>query len=164
MGKRLIVVAAIAISICRPAGGGADWPKYLGPNANATAPQAKPARSWPANGPKVLWTVPLGAGYGSAAISNGKVYVLDRIRNEKDVLLCLDLLTGKELWSYSYQAPGRISHDGSRCVPTIDGDYVYTCGTFGHVYCFDKGGFILAGDLIIRDQKQMKCVVVGPAG
>jgi len=160
MGKRLIVVAAIAISISGSVV--ADWPKYLGPNANATAPQAKLARSWPANGPKVLWTVSLGAGYGSAAIRDGKVYVLDRIRNEKDVLLCLDLLTGKELWSYSYQAPGR--NDGSRCVPTIDGDYVYTCGTFGHVYCFDKGGFILAGDLIIRDQKQMKCVVVGPAG
>ncbi len=138
MGKRLIVVAVIAISISGPAGGGADWPKYLGPNANATAPQAKLARSWPANGPKVLWTVSLGAGYGSAAISEGKVYVLDRIGNEKDALLCLDLLTGKELWSYSYQAPGKISYDGSRSVPTIDGDYIYTCGAFGHVYCFDK--------------------------
>lgn len=136
MGKRLIVVAAIAI--CIPGSAVADWPQYLGPNANATAPQAELARSWPANGPKVLWTISLGAGYGSAAISDGKVYVLNRIRNEKDALLCLNLLTGKELWSYSYEAPGKVDHDGSRSVPTIDGDYIYTCGTFGHVYCFDK--------------------------
>jgi len=136
MYKRLIATAAIVIiSSCSVL---ADWPQYLGPNANATAPEAKLARSWPANGPEVLWTISLGAGYGSAAISDGKVYVLDRIGGEKDMLRCLDLLTGKELWSYSYEAPGKVSHDGSRCVPTIDGNYIYTCGTFGHVYCFDK--------------------------
>ncbi|MBN2270904.1 MAG: PQQ-binding-like beta-propeller repeat protein [Sedimentisphaerales bacterium] len=116
----------------------ANWPQYLGPNANATVLDVQLARSWPANGPEVLWTIPLGAGYGSAAISEGKVYVLDRIGNERDSLLCLDLLTGKELWSYSYEAPGKVDHNGSRSVPTIDGDYIYTCGTFGHVCCFDK--------------------------
>ncbi len=136
MCKRLIAIAAIVMFV--PGSVFADWPGYLGPNANATAPDAKLARSWPANGPEILWTIPLGAGYGSAAISEAKVYLLDRIGNEKDALLCLDLLTGKELWAYSYEAPGKVDHDGSRSVPTIDGDYIYTCGTFGHVSCFDK--------------------------
>ena len=136
MYKRLRIVAAIAVSICGSAV--ADWPQYLGPNKNATMPEAKLARAWPANGPKVLWTISLGAGYGSAAISDGKVYVLDRIGTQEDALLCLDLLTGKELWSYSYDAPGKVSHDGSRSVPTIHGDHIYTCGTFGHVHCLDK--------------------------
>ncbi|MHC4742391.1 MAG: outer membrane protein assembly factor BamB family protein [Planctomycetota bacterium] len=136
MYKRLIV--SIAIVMTFSASLLADWPQYLGPNANATVPEAKLARSWPADGPKVLWTVELGAGYGSAAISGGKVYVLDRIGREKDILRCLDLLTGDELWTYSYDAPGKVSHDGSRSVPAVDGDYIYTCGAFGHVHCLDK--------------------------
>ena len=131
MYKRLIVSIAIAMMFSGTIL--ADWPQYLGPNGNATAPKAKLARSWPAEGPKVLWTVKLAAGFGAAAISEGKVYILDRIGKEKDILRCFDLLTGNELWSYSYEAPGRVSHDGSRSVPTVDGDYIYTCGAFGHV-------------------------------
>lgn len=136
MYRRLILSIAIAVMFCGSVF--ADWPQYLGPNANATVPDAKLARSWPSDGPKVLWTVKLGPGYGAAAISEGRVYVLDRPDREKDVFRCLDLLTGKELWSYSYDAPGKVSHDGSRSVPTVAGDYIYTCGTFGHVHCFDK--------------------------
>jgi len=116
----------------------ADWPQYLGPNRNATSPEKGLLRCWPQDGPKVLWTVPLGPGYGGAAVSDGKVYVLDRIRSKQDVLRCLDLNTGKELWSYLYDAPGRVSHPGSRSTPAIDGNYIYTCGSFGDLYCFDK--------------------------
>jgi len=116
----------------------ADWPQYLGPDRNATSPEKGLLRSWPKAGPKVLWTVSLGPGYGGAAVSEGKVYVLDRIRGKQDVLRCLDLDTGKEQWSYAYDAPGRVSHPGSRTVPAIEGNYIYTCGSFGDVYCFDK--------------------------
>ena len=118
----------------------ADWPQYLGPDRNAISTERGLLRSWPEGGPKVLWTITLGAGYGGAAVSEGKVYILDRIgnENEKDVLRCLDLLTGKEQWSFSYDAPGRVQHPGSRSTPAIDGSFVYTCGSFGDLYCFDK--------------------------
>jgi outer membrane protein assembly factor BamB len=116
----------------------ADWPQYLGPNRNATSPEKGLLRSWPQAGPKVLWTVPLGPGYGGAAAGDGKVYILDRIRGKKDVLRCLDLNTGVEQWSFAYDAPGRVSHPGSRSTPAIDGKYIYTCGSLGDLYCFDK--------------------------
>lgn len=116
----------------------ADWPQYLGPNRNAISTEKGLLRSWPKSGPKVLWTISLGPGYGGAAVSDGKVYVLDRIRSKQDVLRCLDLLKGNELWSCAYDAPGRVSHPGSRSTPTIDGNYIYTCGSFGDLYCFDK--------------------------
>jgi outer membrane protein assembly factor BamB len=116
----------------------ADWPQYLGPDRNAISPEKGLLRSWPQDGPKVLWTISLGAGYGGAAVSDGKVYILDRIGNDKDVLRCLDLLMGNEQWSYEYDAPGRVSHPGSRSTPAVDGNYVYTCGSFGDLYCFDK--------------------------
>ncbi|MBN2592150.1 MAG: PQQ-binding-like beta-propeller repeat protein [Sedimentisphaerales bacterium] len=116
----------------------ADWPQYLGPQRNAISPEKGLLRSWPEEGPKVLWTISLGAGYGGAAVSDGKVYILDRIGNDKDALRCLDLTIGKELWSYTYDAPGRVQHPGSRSTPAIDGNYVYTCGSFGDLYCIDK--------------------------
>lgn len=135
MKTNLIVTAAIVLSVT--CAGMADWPQYLGPDRNGISPETGLLRSWPEGGPKVLWTVSLGAGYGGAAISKDKVYILDRIGNEKDVLRCLDFNTGKEQWSYEYDAPGRVQHPGSRSTPSIDRDYVYTCGSFGDVYCFD---------------------------
>jgi outer membrane protein assembly factor BamB len=129
----------IAVIVIVAAGGTlADWPQYLGPDRNAISPEKGLLRSWPEAGPKVLWTISLGAGYGGAAVGEDKVYVLDRDGNDKDVLRCLDLVTGKEQWSYTYDAPGRVPHPGSRSTPAIDGNYVYTCGSFGDLYCFDK--------------------------
>ncbi len=128
------VVSIIAMTICSVR---ADWPQYLGPHRNSTSDEKGLLRSWPAGGPKVLWTVKLGAGYGGAAVSDGRVYLLDRVGDKQDVLRCLDLNSGKELWSFAYDARGTLSHKGSRSTPAIDGNYIYTCGSFGHVYCFD---------------------------
>lgn len=116
----------------------ADWPGYLGPNRNATSDEKGLLRSWPAAGPKVLWTFALGDGFGGAAISDGKVYVLDRIVGRQEILRCIDLNNGKELWSFAYEVRGKVSHAGSRSTPAIDGNYIYTSGTFGDVYCLDK--------------------------
>ncbi|MFH1716986.1 MAG: PQQ-binding-like beta-propeller repeat protein [Planctomycetota bacterium] len=116
----------------------ADWPQYLGPNRNATSDEKGLLKSWPAEGPKVLWTLPLGDGFGGAAISDGKVYLLDRIVGKQEMLRCIDLNDGRELWSFAYEARGKVSHAGSRSTPAIDGNYVYTSGTFGDVYCIDK--------------------------
>jgi outer membrane protein assembly factor BamB len=115
-----------------------DWPQYLGPSRNAISSETGISRTWPDGGPEVLWTVPLGEGFGGAAVSEGKVYVLDRVNDAQDVLRCLDLESGKEEWTFSYDAPGKVSHPGSRSVPTIEGNYIYICGSFGHVHCIDK--------------------------
>ena len=119
----------------------ADWPQFLGPGRSGIAPGTvgKLARSLPEAGPKVLWTVKLQPGFGGAAIRDGKVYVLDRVGTEGDVLRCLDLAGGKEEWSFAYDAPGkRLDHKGSRSTPAVDEKYVFTIGPFGHFHCVDK--------------------------
>jgi outer membrane protein assembly factor BamB len=136
MRKHLASIAVVILLITAGTNA-ADWPGYLGPNRDAISSEKGLLRSWPEGGPKVLWAFPLGPGYGGAAISGGKVYVLDRIGGKQDVLRCLDLDTGQEDWSFSYDAPGRVSHPGSRGTPTVDGNYVYTCGSFGQFYCVD---------------------------
>jgi outer membrane protein assembly factor BamB len=116
----------------------ADWPQFMGSNGNGTSAEKGLARSWSADGPEVLWTLPLGPGYGGASIRDGKVYALDRVDRQKDVLRCLDLETGKEDWTFSYEAPGPIDHDGSRSTPAVSEKFVYIIGPFGQLHCLDR--------------------------
>ena len=115
----------------------ADWPGYLGPRRDGSSDEMGLLRAWPADGPKVLWMVPLGIGYGGPAVSGGKVYLLDRDERVGDTLRCLDLAPGQELWSFAYDAPGTFDHRGSRTTPTVDGNRVYTFGPVGDLYSID---------------------------
>jgi hypothetical protein len=112
----LLIVLITMLGVCNV---WADWPQYLGPNRNATSDEKGLLRSWPAEGPKVLWTFELGAGFGGGAITKDKVYLLDRIPRKQDVFRCIDLNSGKELWSFAYDAPGRVSNPGSRSTESM---------------------------------------------
>ncbi len=114
-----------------------DWPQYLGPERNSTSPQKGILRSWPETGPEVLWTANIGIGYGGPVVKDGKVYLLDRDDTVGDKMRCFDLSSGKELWNFSYESPGDLPFPGSRSVPVVDGDYVYSCGPNGNLYCFN---------------------------
>ncbi|MEW6236664.1 MAG: PQQ-binding-like beta-propeller repeat protein [Candidatus Omnitrophota bacterium] len=135
MKKALIL--ALCLTAWTSAVSGDNWPQYLGPNRNATSPETGLLKSWPESGPEALWIFPLGEGYGAPAVYEGKVYILDKA-DKKDTLRCLDLATGKEEWSYSYDASGSYGHPGSRSVPTVDKERIYTCGPDGDIYCIDK--------------------------
>jgi len=125
----LLVTVSVAYAFA------ADWPGYLGPKRDGTSAEKGLLRTWPKEGPKVLWTVPVGIGYGGPAVVGGKVYLLDRDDTAGDKLRCLDLATGKELWSFAYDAPGKFDHPGSRTSPTVDGNNVYMFGPLGDLYC-----------------------------
>ena len=114
-----------------------DWPQYLGPDRNGVSAQKGILRSWPQQGPEILWTVNVGIGFGGPVIKDGKVYLLDRDDKVGDILRCFDLTSGKELWNFAYDAPGSVMFPGSRSVPTIDGNLIYSCGPYGNLYCID---------------------------
>jgi len=120
------------------AGAGAEWPQFLGPNRDATSPESGLMRAWPEGGPKVLWTVEVGPGYGGAAIRDGQVFIMDRQKEQADILRVFDLKTGKELWKFGYAAPGRISHSGSRSTPAVGETSIYIVGPKGHFHCIDR--------------------------
>ena len=128
----------IAVIITTTTGGTlADWPQYLGPDRNSISPEKGLLRSWPENGPKVLWTVTVGRGFGGPVVKDGKVYLLDRDDKVGDNLRCLDLSNGKQLWNFAYDAPGSVSYPGSRSIPTLQGNNIYSCGPYGDLYCID---------------------------
>jgi outer membrane protein assembly factor BamB len=79
----------------------------------------------------------VGIGFGGPVVKDGKVYLLDRDDKAGDKLRCFDLSSGKELWNFGYEAPGSVMFPGSRSVPTLDGNRIYTCGPYGNLYCID---------------------------
>lgn len=137
MKKITLLFSLIILSACIFNINAQDWPRFLGPNGNSTSPQKGLLRSWPDGGPKVLWTTNVGPGFGGPVIQAGKVYLLDRDDKTGDIMRCFDFNTGKELWNYSYSAPGSVSYPGSRSVPTVDGNRVYSSGPYGDLYCID---------------------------
>jgi outer membrane protein assembly factor BamB len=134
--KRIVVITLLLVALVVRINA-QDWPQYLGPNRNNTSPQKGILRSWPASGPQVLWTVDVGKGFGGPVIKDGRVYLLDRTDEVEDMMRCFDFSNGKELWRYSYAAPGTAMFPGSRSVPAVDGNYVYSCGHNGDLYCID---------------------------
>ena len=133
----MILVGALSLAFLIPSAFAVDWPQYLGPSRNGTSAQKGILRSWPQNGPEVLWTVSVGRGFGGPVVQGGKVYLLDRDDKVGDNLRCFDLSNGKELWNFAYDAPGKVMFPGSRSVPTVDGNNIYSCGHNGDLYCID---------------------------
>lgn len=132
----LVLLSVLAVSSFAHA---ADWPQFLGANRDGISTETGLANTWPAEGPKTLWTLPLNPGYGGAAVADGKVYVVDRVGDKSDVLLCVDLATGKELWKFESPAPGKASFPGSRSTPSVDGKNIYVVGFAGDIYCVNAG-------------------------
>jgi outer membrane protein assembly factor BamB len=137
MHYRKPLICVFSLTILAYSASADDWPQYLGPTRNSTSPQKGILRSWPEKGPEVLWTATVGRGYGGPVIRDGRVYLLDRDDKVGDNLRCLELSNGKELWHFDYDAPGTVMFPGSRSVPTVDGDKIYSCGHNGDLYCID---------------------------
>jgi outer membrane protein assembly factor BamB len=135
--RHLFVVAAAVVGVCMSAQAG--WPQFLGSDRTGISRETvKLAKTWPTEGPKVLWTASVGPGFGGAAIDGNEVFLLDRENNKQDVLRCLGLAGGNELWRYAYDAPGALDHNGSRSTPAVDDKYVFTVGPFGQFLCVDR--------------------------
>jgi outer membrane protein assembly factor BamB len=137
MKKTKLLFTAIVSIACLSNNYAQDWPQYLGPQRNGTSDQKGILRTWPEKGPEILWTADLGIGFGGPVIKDGKVYLLDRKDEVCDIMRCFDFSNGTELWRYSYDAPGTAMFPGSRSVPAVDGNFVYSCGHNGDLYCID---------------------------
>ena len=119
----------------------ADWPQYRGLIRDGSTAE-KILKTWPTDGPKVLWKAPLGPSFGSFAVSAGKAFCLiQRSVNgeDKEVAIALDAATGQELWAVplgkaTYDRQGG---DGPRSTPTVDGHRVYFLGAYQVLTCLD---------------------------
>jgi len=131
-------VAAATLLFITAGGVRADWPQFMGPTRDGIAAAKGLARSWPKTGPRELWSVKLGPGFGGTAVEGGRVYLLDRVDREHDAVRCLRLADGKEVWRFVYAGPDLRRTNGPRCTPAVDREFVFTIGIFGHLQCVRK--------------------------
>lgn len=133
----LVIAVLSMLTVVAPAMAG-DWPQFLGPDRNNVSTEKGLADTFPADGPKMFWSAKIGPGFGGVAVQDGKAYMLDRDGLKGDILRCWDAATGKEEWTFAYDAPGQVQYPGSRSTPAIDDKYVFIVSPFGLFQCVDK--------------------------
>jgi outer membrane protein assembly factor BamB len=132
----------------------ADWPQWRGPQRTDIGQEKGLEASWPAGGPKLLWTcTETGVGYSGPAIVGNRLYTMGALGG-KEHLFALDTSTGKKVWSTEigpfYESAWG---GGPRGTPTVDGELIYAVGGQGILICAraDNGAKVwqadLAGDL-----------------
>lgn len=136
--RALVLAVAASVALTALA---ADWPQWRGPNRDGYVADAVIPQSWP-KALKEEWKVTVGVGHASPVEANGRIYLF-ACQGENEVLLCLDSVTGKEVWrssqAISYQMhPAATSHGkGPKSTPVVSNGSVYTFGISGVLSAHD---------------------------
>lgn len=110
--------------------------QWRGPDRNGVFPDRNLLKSWPENGPEILFsTEGIGKGYSSAVATNNCIYATG-IKDTLEYLSCLDH-NGNILWQKSYGRCWNKSFPEARCTPTVDGDRVYVISGMDNMTCFN---------------------------
>ena len=132
-------------------GNAQDWPQWRGPNRDNKVVGFAEPKSWPKE-LKKSWTVSVGIGEASPVLVGDKLYVFGR-QGDDEVTLCLDAMSGKEIWKDKYAADvvkgGAKNYPGPRSTPAVADGKVCTLGVGGVLSCYDASG----GKLLWRHNK-----------
>jgi len=125
-----------------------DWPQWRGPGRDSKVTDFKAPAAWPAE-IKPEWKVTVGSGDASPVIVGNKIYLNTR-QEAEEVVLCLDAVTGKEIWKNAYPCTAVTgpagSHPGPRATPSVSNGKVITFGVSAILSCLDAN----TGKLIWR--------------
>lgn len=115
------------------------WPQFRGTERDGISHETTTlARSWPAGGPRELWSLEVGEGYAGVAIRNGRVFLFDYDREKKQsALRCLALSDGREIWRFAYPLSVKRNHGMTRTVPVVTDRFVVGMDPKCNVICLD---------------------------
>jgi outer membrane protein assembly factor BamB len=138
-GANPVLAGKLMPGSAQPASLPGFWPQFRGPNRDGISPENTPlARSWDAAGPRQLWAVDCGEGYAGPVVREGRVYLMDYDYDKKEnVLRCLSLADGGEIWRYGYTAPVKRNHGMSRTTPAVSDKFVVAIDPKCRVVCLD---------------------------
>jgi len=139
----------------------ASWLQWGGPTRNFVSDSKGLASTWPAGGPKKLWSRALGEGHSSIAVENGRLYTLYREinrsaqgTNHEEVVAAFEAATGKTIWEFKYPASTAgidfTQGLGPHSTPLIVGNRIYTTSSRSELFALDKasGKRIWSHDMI----------------
>lgn len=137
-----------------------DWPQWRGVNRDGVWREVGILTKLPAEF-EPRWTTPIGSGYSGPTVAAGRVYVTDRVDDEKETerVHCFEWKTGKRVWMHEYDCPYvKVSYKaGPRCSVLIADGRAYSLGSMGNLFCFDAatGKVIWSEDLNVKYKIRM---------
>lgn len=149
-GKTTLLVVMMLASVAL----GDDWPRWRGPQLTGISQEKGWRDQWPKDGPPIAWKASVGIGFSSVSVAQGRLYTMGH-RDGKDVVHCLDAVSGKAIWSHATPAAlGDLNFEGGPTgTPTVDGGAVYVLGRWGDLIRFDaaKGDVHWSRNLVKQD-------------
>jgi len=152
--RQVIVAIAISAALCSTSGGRAAtpsaWTQWGGPTRDFMSDAKGLATTWPAAGPRKLWSRALGEGHSSILIENGRLYTMYRPlgmlsavrRSQEEVVTALDAATGKTIWEFKYPSPTDdldfSQGAGPHSTPLIVGNVLYATSTRKELFALNK--------------------------
>ncbi len=132
---------------------GGDWPQWRGPLRNGLSTEIGLLKEWPESGPRVTWSISnLGAGYGTVAIQQDRIYV-QGTQGGKSAVFALNRADGRMVWTATLGAG--LDQDrggGPRGTPTVEGESLYALTEAGDLACLrTRDGSIGWSRNILRD-------------
>jgi len=133
-------IAAFAFVLIPVAAFGADWPQWRGPDRTNISPEKGLLKSWPADGPKLLWSAKdCGLAYSTVAVVGDTLFSMgadDKANTE--FVFARNVNDGKEKWrtgvdKYYNNGWG----GGPRSTPTVDAGSVYVITGNGTIACLN---------------------------
>lgn len=129
------------------------WTDFRGPMRDGRYDEVAIKTSWPATGLPQMWKQPVGGGYASFVIAEGRAYTIEQRRNQ-EVVAAYDVETGRELWTNTWNAEFResLGGDGPRSTPVWHDGRIYALGATGEFRCLDaKTGKLIWNRNILTD-------------
>jgi len=131
-----------------------DWPQFRGMNRDSKVTGFKSPSVWPAE-LKQVWKVTVGTGDATPVIVGKKIYLHTR-QGGDEIILCLDAISGKEIWRNNYPALAvtgpPASHPGPRSTPAVANNKIVTVGVSGIISCLDAS----TGKVVWRKENVIK--------
>jgi outer membrane protein assembly factor BamB len=117
--------------------GGSIWPDFRGPARDGRSVEAI-RTEWPAEGLVPLWKQPIGLGYASFVVADGRAFTIEQ-RRSQEIVAAYDVESGRELWTNGWEAEfvEGMGGDGPRATPTYHDGRVYALGALGEFRCLD---------------------------
>ena len=91
---------------------------------------------WPREGLPRLWKQPIGLGYASFVVADGRAFTIEQ-RRQQEVVAAYDVETGRELWTNGWDGEfvEGMGGDGPRATPTYHEGRIYALGALGELRC-----------------------------
>lgn len=167
---RMLLAAILVLPLLMSAAARADdWPQWRGPSRDGVCGETNLLQSFPVGGLKVRWRAPVGWGFSSPVVAQGRVFLPDSqlMRpNARERLQCFEETTGKTIWIHSYDvvyedwAFDPTQEIGPVATPIIQKGKIYTLGRVGHLFCLEAR----TGEVLWRRNLEMDYQVAFSAG